>query len=120
MVASISSDSATGHDASRVCPSQAGAPRPEARGIEKLKHLISTRRSYQMNSIPSHDGQYQQQFPNVAPQQVSPAGFPQQAPKYQHATPLHGLGESSAPVDCPSCRQRELTRVEYHSGQTTL
>ncbi|KAL8896272.1 MAG: hypothetical protein Q9207_007785 [Kuettlingeria erythrocarpa] len=38
---------------------------------------------------------------------------------YQTATPLANLGEGAAPVDCPCCHMRALTRPEYHSGNTT-
>ncbi|MCJ1312948.1 hypothetical protein MMC25_006624 [Agyrium rufum] len=41
-------------------------------------------------------------------------------PTYQNATPLDKLGEQPAPVDCPTCGVRQLTRTEYHSGNTTL
>jgi len=37
---------------------------------------------------------------------------------YQNATPLGSLQQSPAPVDCPRCGVRELTRVEYVSGGT--
>ncbi|KAF7125603.1 hypothetical protein CNMCM5793_001842 [Aspergillus hiratsukae] len=38
---------------------------------------------------------------------------------YNTATPLHALQRGPTPVDCPVCGQREMTRVEPHSGNTT-
>ncbi|CZS96321.1 hypothetical protein WAI453_009878 [Rhynchosporium graminicola] len=39
--------------------------------------------------------------------------------KYQMATPLASLQQGPAPVDCPVCGVRELTRTEFVSGGTT-
>ncbi|KAL8760988.1 MAG: hypothetical protein Q9184_002858 [Pyrenodesmia sp. 2 TL-2023] len=44
---------------------------------------------------------------------------PVQQSQYQTATPIANLGEGAAPVDCPCCHMRALTRPEYHSGNTT-
>lgn len=38
---------------------------------------------------------------------------------FKSATPLINLGEGAAPVDCPACGQRSITRVEYETGNTT-
>ncbi|KAI4099243.1 MAG: hypothetical protein L6R37_006045 [Teloschistes peruensis] len=38
---------------------------------------------------------------------------------YQTAIPLANLADTAAPVDCPACRMRALTRTEHHSGGTT-
>lgn len=38
---------------------------------------------------------------------------------YNTATPLHALQRGTTPVDCPVCGQREMTRVEPRSGNTT-
>ncbi|KAL9594288.1 MAG: hypothetical protein Q9219_007115 [cf. Caloplaca sp. 3 TL-2023] len=45
--------------------------------------------------------------------------MPMQQSQYQTATPLINLSEGAAPVDCPCCHMRALTRTEYHSGNTT-
>ncbi|KAL9019839.1 MAG: hypothetical protein Q9185_002888 [Variospora sp. 1 TL-2023] len=37
---------------------------------------------------------------------------------YQTATPLSNLQDAAAPVDCPCCRMRALTKIELHSGNT--
>jgi len=42
-----------------------------------------------------------------------------QESQYKNAVPLTNLGMGSAPVDCPSCRKRCMTRVEYVIGNTT-
>ena len=64
-------------------------------------------------------GMMQQQSQQSVPQ-LGIQPLQQQQSQYRNATPLHSLGESQAPVDCPSCGHRTLTRTEYHSGQTTL
>ena len=33
--------------------------------------------------------------------------------------PLQSLGPSPAPVDCPACRGRFMTMIDYHVGGTT-
>lgn len=38
---------------------------------------------------------------------------------YANATPLHALQSASAPVDCPACGNREMTRTEAVTGMTT-
>lgn len=35
---------------------------------------------------------------------------------YQTATPLSGLGRVPAPVDCPVCGQRSMTKISYKIG----
>jgi len=61
----------------------------------------------------------QKAYQQGAPQQ----SFPQQANasrnNYQMATPLASLQQGPAPVDCPICGVREMTRTEYVSGGTT-
>ncbi|KAK0119984.1 hypothetical protein ONS95_011405 [Cadophora gregata] len=71
----------------------------------------------------------QQQQPQSNPQQTFQQGTPHQsfqvgaAPtstgKYQMATPLASLQQGPAPVDCPVCGVREMTRTEFVSGGTT-
>jgi lipopolysaccharide-induced tumor necrosis factor-alpha factor len=58
----------------------------------------------QQNMLPPHD--YSQQY--IAPKN-----------NYQNATPLASLQQGPAPVDCPVCNVREMTRTEYVSGGTT-
>lgn len=43
-----------------------------------------------------------------------------QQSQYHTATPLQNLTEGAAPVDCPTCRTRALTRTEYVSGNTAI
>lgn len=59
--------------------------------------------------------QHQASMPMQQQQQQQPI----QQSGYQTATPLANLGEGAAPVDCPCCHMRALTRTEYHSGNTT-
>ncbi|KAF7166253.1 hypothetical protein CNMCM5623_000010 [Aspergillus felis] len=70
--------------------------------------------------------QPQSPLPKDHPQQQLPApGYYQAGPGtghpsgYNTATPLHALQRGPTPVDCPVCGQREMTRVEAHSGKTT-
>ncbi len=44
---------------------------------------------------------------------------PTQQSGYQTSVPLANLQEAAAPVDCPACHMRALTRTDYHSGGTT-
>lgn len=95
--------------------------------------------SYQINQVPNQQGQYQQSPMGSPPAQIkqetsyygaqpvqSPP--PQQVPQvlapppsqYHTSTPLQSLQEGPAPVDCPSCRTRHVTRVTYLSGNTTM
>ncbi len=56
------------------------------------------------------------------PQQGFSQGVQQEMPpknNYQMATPLASLQQTPAPVDCPACGVREMTRTEYVSGRTT-
>ncbi|KAI4229010.1 MAG: hypothetical protein LQ349_006457 [Xanthoria aureola] len=81
-----------------------------------------------MSSPPIHDqpkqeyysGQENNPTPNY-PQQTMPVQQHQAqvAQAYHTATPIANLGEGAAPVDCPCCHMRALTKTEYHSGNTT-
>ncbi|KAL8946921.1 MAG: hypothetical protein Q9222_006746 [Ikaeria aurantiellina] len=63
---------------------------------------------------PGQQATPQHQVSNPMPQ------MPQQQPSgYQTAVPLQNLQEAAAPVDCPMCRMRALTKTEMHSGNTT-
>ena len=76
----------------------------------------------QMTGIGYNNGNGDAQEKNN-PFLVPPQDYPQQfiAPKnnYQNATPLASLQQGPAPVDCPVCNVREMTRTEYVSGGTT-
>jgi lipopolysaccharide-induced tumor necrosis factor-alpha factor len=58
------------------------------------------------------------------PQQGLPeqpmAQQPMPANNFASATPLVSLQQGPAPVDCPVCRVRQMTRVEFVSGGTTM
>jgi hypothetical protein len=51
-----------------------------------------------------------------APPQAQPMGAPQ---TYYTALPIIALSQGPAPVDCPVCRKRALTRIEFQAGNTT-
>ena len=67
----------------------------------------------------------QQQYNNEAKQGILMANqqYQQQtAPprnNYQMAVPLANLQQGAAPVDCPICGVREMTKTEYVTGGTT-
>ena len=64
----------------------------------------------------------QQQMPmhqNTMPMQQQMQQPMQSQSQYHTAIPLGNLQEAAAPVDCPVCRQRALTRTEYVAGNTT-
>ncbi|OOF93057.1 hypothetical protein ASPCADRAFT_209690 [Aspergillus carbonarius ITEM 5010] len=52
------------------------------------------------------------------PQQTFYAGS-QHPSGYNTPTPLYALQKGPAPVDCPACGQRQMTRVQAESGNTT-
>jgi hypothetical protein len=51
-----------------------------------------------------------------APPQAQPMGAPQ---TYYTAVPIIALSQGPAPVDCPVCRKRALTMIEFQAGNTT-
>merc|ERR1711964_717937 len=62
----------------------------------------------------------QQTFHQGTPHQSFQVGAaPANTGKYQMATPLGSLQQGPAPVDCPVCGVREMTRTEFVSGGTT-
>ena len=65
----------------------------------------------QQQQMPMHQSTMPMQQPMQQPMQTQST--------YQTAVPLGNLQEAAAPVDCPVCRQRALTRTEYVSGNTT-
>ncbi|KAI9696803.1 MAG: hypothetical protein M1836_005165 [Candelina mexicana] len=50
---------------------------------------------------------------------ATPGPTQQPTSRYQTATPLHALSMGPAPVDCPACGKREVTRVTFENGNTT-
>ncbi|KAK0512096.1 hypothetical protein JMJ35_005224 [Cladonia borealis] len=77
----------------------------------------------QQQQMPLHQNTMPMQQPIQQPIQ-QPMQQPIQQPiqtqsTYQTAIPLGNLQEAAAPVDCPVCRQRALTRTEYVAGNTT-
>lgn len=102
------------------------------------RNPLTASSSYHINPAPAPQGQFQPAHPSSpgqpkqefyhqqspAPQQLnSQQQVPQiqhQSSQYQTSVPVHSLSQGAAPVDCPSCRQRHLTRVEYVTGNTVL
>lgn len=64
-------------------------------------------------AYPGQPGPEQFQQPHMY---YTPYGHPS---GYATATPLHSVQSAPCPVDCPSCGQREMTRVEPVTGMTT-
>ncbi|TFK45021.1 LITAF-like zinc ribbon domain-containing protein [Crucibulum laeve] len=50
---------------------------------------------------------------------VTPSPNSKLSQQFHTATALGILGEGSAPVDCPVCRQRNMTQVTTEIGNTT-
>ena len=71
-----------------------------------------------VTSIPPPQQYTQQQY---VPQQLPQQQYVQQVPQqmFMNATPLSGLNMSSAPVDCPMCGVRSLTRMDFVAGSQT-
>ncbi|KAL8913987.1 MAG: hypothetical protein Q9172_007178 [Xanthocarpia lactea] len=78
-----------------------------------------------MSSPPIQDQSKQEYYsgqgntPNAMPVAQQQQSHAPVAQSYQTATPIGSLGEGAAPVDCPCCHMRALTKTEYHSGNTT-
>jgi lipopolysaccharide-induced tumor necrosis factor-alpha factor len=51
--------------------------------------------------------------------QGAPAGGQAAGRTYQNVTPLASLGRSAAPVDCPACGQRSMTKISFLAGNYT-
>jgi lipopolysaccharide-induced tumor necrosis factor-alpha factor len=54
--------------------------------------------------------------------QVQQMGVPPQQAvnqRYKTTIPIAILGRSGAPVDCPSCGNREMTRTNFKAGNST-
>jgi len=54
----------------------------------------------------------------MQPVMTQPTG-PPAGQIYQSAVPIQTLGESSAPIDCPSCHQRSMTNTTRVAGDCT-
>ncbi|KAL9623426.1 MAG: hypothetical protein Q9160_002319 [Pyrenula sp. 1 TL-2023] len=73
--------------------------------------------SYNSGQMGTPPAQPQQQPPF---QQQQPMAYaPAAGSQYQTAVAIPNLGMGSAPVDCPSCGRRGMTRTEYVVGNTT-
>lgn len=66
-------------------------------------------------------GQPQVQYVQMPAQQVpqQAQGTPAPTSTFAYAVPLATLQEGPAPVDCPLCRVRQITRTEYIVGSRT-
>lgn len=78
--------------------------------------------AHQQSGIPmqTHPGMPPQQHshPGMPPQQQSGGYGAPNTQVYHTVTPLASLSEGPAPVDCPVCHTRAMTRCEKHSGNT--
>ncbi|SLM39568.1 LPS-induced tumor necrosis factor alpha factor [Lasallia pustulata] len=73
---------------------------------------------------PVHHQQQPQPQPQHYPQPAAvqekrPAPAPAPSHQYHTSTPLVALNRAPAPVDCPVCHARALTRTEFVTGNTT-
>ncbi|KAJ5098738.1 LPS-induced tumor necrosis factor alpha factor [Penicillium argentinense] len=82
-------------------------------------HAPDDVKGYPGQPQPAHHDPSQQQSPyylNQPQLYYTPYGPPS---GYATAAPLHALQSAPAPVDCPSCGHREITRTEAVTGMTT-
>ncbi|TVY51768.1 hypothetical protein LCER1_G004976 [Lachnellula cervina] len=94
-----------GHDQPLAQPQQAYSADPDARGFAQNNY----------SQPPPPEGHYAQE--QQQPKGVHAPAAPRN--NYQIATPLGSLQQGPAPVDCPVCGVREMTRTEFVSGGTT-
>jgi lipopolysaccharide-induced tumor necrosis factor-alpha factor len=66
-----------------------------------------------MTSPTGHPQQQQVPMQQIHPQQSQPMAGQR---TYQNVTPLASLGRSAAPVDCPACGQRGMTKISHLAG----
>ena len=99
---------------------------PPVATAEKQEYYAATQpvdnNMQQDHTVPMQQQQQQQHMPmyqNTVPVQQQVQQPMQTQSTYQTAVRLVNLQEAAAPVDCPVCRQRALTRTEYVSGNTT-
>lgn len=92
---------------------------PATTAVANEKHPYSTEQQTPQQTF--QQGAPQQDFQNGTPHQTFQVGAGTAASKgnYQTATPLASLQQGPAPVDCPVCGVREMTKTEYVSGGTT-
>lgn len=83
---------------------------PAFQGIEAVQPAQQQDYSYAPDQKASYNGNGVGQNPN-------PAGF--SGNNYAMAMPLRTLQQGAAPVDCPLCGVREVTAIEYVSGNYT-
>jgi len=72
----------------------------------------------QVHQVPMQQAQQPMQQMQQGQPQQQPAQPLFQPRAYQTATPLNVLGRSGAPVDCPVCGQRTMTRTTPVVGNT--
>ena len=87
-------------------------PAMSSPGQEKQEYYHVNAASPQQTGIPM------QNHPGMPPQQQSSQYVVPTASVYHTVTPLHALHEGPAPVDCPVCHTRAMTRTEKHAGNT--
>lgn len=78
-------------------------------------HELSSR------ELPAYAQPPTEQTPEIQPhqpQQTFYAGS-QHPSGYNTPTPLYALQKTPAPVDCPACGERKMTRVEAETGSST-
>ncbi|KAJ6112934.1 hypothetical protein N7512_008258 [Penicillium capsulatum] len=86
-----------------------GEPRAEPDAAAYPVNSPSDVKAYPGQPTPQQGQQHPQQY-------YTPFGQPS---GYASCTPLHALQSAPAPVDCPCCGRREMTRTEAVSGGTT-
>lgn len=89
-------------------------------GISQQPQVIYMQQSPGIPGQPGHQQSIPMQQTTPGAHPGAPAvqgGAPQRT--YQNVTPLASLGRSPAPVDCPACGQRQMTRISFLAGNYT-
>ncbi|KZF23398.1 hypothetical protein L228DRAFT_267405 [Xylona heveae TC161] len=113
-------------------PAVAGSPPPQHMGMQQPygSPMQPQQPGYFTQVAPGQPQSppLQQQYTQSPVGAISPAPQQQQQQQqqqnsnektYKNATPLAVLGRSAAPVDCPACGNRCMTRITYKTGNTT-
>lgn len=100
------------HEYMHVAPEQ----QPQQTGYSQQSYPQQPQETYQQNAPQQNIPQQQQ---TAYKQDIPAQNNIAQRNNYQMATPLASLQQGPAPVDCPVCGVRKMTRTEFVSGGTT-
>lgn len=99
-----------------------GTASPQPVPIESQNGMPPPQPTFQQqgqNGYPQDHYQHDKAHQNAANIHAHSQQNGAQRNQYGNATPLASLQQAPAPVDCPICGVREMTRTEFTSGGTT-